>query len=134
MAEYSGTRLYLGNLPKDSKLSLIALLPFGPSCASLARRIAFSIAFRKARASGNKKDQENIREQESGHERSNADRIATARKQEVEAFFNEYGHGTITEVKLMDGFGFIQYDNPDDAKDIVPCQCTPLQPYILNPS
>jgi hypothetical protein len=65
-------------------------------------------------------------EQGCRHQRSNADRFATARKQEVEAFFNEYGHGTITEVKLMDGFGFIQYDNPDDAKDIVPCQCTPL--------
>ncbi|KAI5800906.1 hypothetical protein FPQ18DRAFT_365508 [Pyronema domesticum] len=59
-AEYSGTRLYLGNLPKDT------------------------------------------------------------RRQEVEDFFNENGHGTITEVKLMDGFGFIQYDSPDDAKDIVP--------------
>lgn len=60
MAEYSGTRLYLGNLPKET------------------------------------------------------------RKQEVEDFFNENGHGTITEVKLMDGFGFIQYESPDDAKDIVP--------------
>jgi RNA recognition motif-containing protein len=60
MAEYSGTRLYLGNLPKDT------------------------------------------------------------RKQEIEDFFNESGHGTITEIKLMDGFGFIQYDNADDAKDIVP--------------
>ncbi|KAA8914301.1 hypothetical protein FN846DRAFT_897010 [Sphaerosporella brunnea] len=60
MPEYSGTRLYLGNLPKET------------------------------------------------------------RKQEVEDFFNEFGHGNITEVKLMDGFGFIQYESPDDAKDIVP--------------
>ncbi|KAF8245290.1 hypothetical protein K440DRAFT_655666 [Wilcoxina mikolae CBS 423.85] len=58
--EYSGTRLYLGNLPKDT------------------------------------------------------------RRQEIEDFFNENGHGAITEVKLMDGFGFIQYESSDDAKDIVP--------------
>ncbi|KAL7273163.1 hypothetical protein RUND412_003999 [Rhizina undulata] len=43
-----------------------------------------------------------------------------ARKQEVEEFFKEHGHGNIVEVKLMNGFGFIQYDNEDDAKDIVP--------------
>ena len=28
----------------------------------------------------------------------------------------------------MDGFGFIQYDNPDDAKDIVPGQCPSRPP------
>ncbi|KAH8146456.1 uncharacterized protein LAJ45_09402 [Morchella importuna] len=60
MAEYSGTRLYLGNLHKD------------------------------------------------------------ARKQEVEDFFKEHGSGNIVEVKLMNGFGFIQYDNEADAKDVVP--------------
>jgi len=60
MTEYSGTRLYLGSLPRDT------------------------------------------------------------RKQEIEEFFSEHGHGVITEVKLMDGFGFIQYENADDARDAVP--------------
>ncbi|CUS14840.1 unnamed protein product [Tuber aestivum] len=58
--EYSGTRLYLGNLHKD------------------------------------------------------------ARKQEVEDFFKEHGSGKIVEIKLMNGFGFIQYDSEADAKDVVP--------------
>lgn len=44
----------------------------------------------------------------------------TARKQEVEDFFKEHGTGNIVEVKLMNGFGFIQYDNEADAKDVVP--------------
>ncbi|TGZ81459.1 hypothetical protein EX30DRAFT_263894 [Ascodesmis nigricans] len=60
MGEWSGTRLYLGNLPKGTT------------------------------------------------------------EKEIEDFFKEIGHGTITEIKLMDGFGFIQYDSADDAKDIVP--------------
>lgn len=38
----------------------------------------------------------------------------------MEDFFREHGHGNIVEVKLMNGFGFIQYDNEDDPKDIVP--------------
>ncbi|MCJ1425977.1 hypothetical protein MMC29_003878 [Sticta canariensis] len=30
------------------------------------------------------------------------------------------GTGNITEVKLMNGFGFIEYDDPMDARDVVP--------------
>ncbi|KAF8460358.1 hypothetical protein BDZ91DRAFT_664452 [Kalaharituber pfeilii] len=60
MGEYSGTRLYLGNLPRD------------------------------------------------------------VTKREVEDFFKQHGSGHIVEVKLMNGFGFIQYDNEEDPKDIVP--------------
>lgn len=51
-----------------------------------------------------------------------------ARKDEIQDFFNEYGHGTITEIKLMDGFGFIQYDSEADAKDVVPGEFTPTRP------
>ncbi|KAF8420648.1 pre-mRNA splicing factor [Tirmania nivea] len=58
--EFSGTRLYLGNLPRD------------------------------------------------------------VTKREVEDFFKQHGNGNIVEVKLMNGFGFIQYDNEEDPKDIVP--------------
>ena len=44
----------------------------------------------------------------------------TVTKREVEDFFKQHGNGNIVEVKLMNGFGFIQYDNEDDPKDIVP--------------
>lgn len=30
------------------------------------------------------------------------------------------GTGTITEVKLMNGFGFIEYGEAIDARDVVP--------------
>jgi len=46
--------------------------------------------------------------------------LSIARKQEVEDFFKEHGSGNIVEVKLMNGFGFIQYDSEADAKDVVP--------------
>ncbi|KAF3178801.1 hypothetical protein TWF225_007820 [Orbilia oligospora] len=44
----------------------------------------------------------------------------TATKKDVEDFFVKHGHGTIQEIKLMNGFGFIEYSNPSDARDIVP--------------
>ncbi|KAK6538767.1 hypothetical protein TWF694_010337 [Orbilia ellipsospora] len=44
----------------------------------------------------------------------------TATKKDVEDFFVKHGHGSISEIKLMNGFGFIEYSNPADARDIVP--------------
>jgi len=41
-------------------------------------------------------------------------------KQDIEEHFNSHGAGTIKEVKLMNGFGFIEYDDAMDAKDVVP--------------
>ncbi|CAI4219431.1 unnamed protein product [Parascedosporium putredinis] len=41
-------------------------------------------------------------------------------KAEIEAFFSNHGNGKITEIKLMNGFGFIEYDDPLDARDVVP--------------
>ena len=46
--------------------------------------------------------------------------VPAVTKREVEDFFKQHGNGHIMEVKLMNGFGFIQYDNEDDPKDIVP--------------
>lgn len=40
-------------------------------------------------------------------------------KEDIQAHFKD-GTGTITEVKLMNGFGFIEYDDPMDARDVVP--------------
>ncbi|EPS37603.1 hypothetical protein H072_8704 [Dactylellina haptotyla CBS 200.50] len=43
-----------------------------------------------------------------------------ATKKDVEDFFVKHGHGSIQEIKLMNGFGFIEYSSPADARDIVP--------------
>jgi len=43
-----------------------------------------------------------------------------ATKADVEAHFQTHGTGEITEVKLMNGFGFIEYKDPMDARDVVP--------------
>lgn len=41
-------------------------------------------------------------------------------KADVEAHFNTHGTGEITEIKLMNGFGFIEYKDALDARDVVP--------------
>ncbi|KAK0767788.1 hypothetical protein LTR38_018245, partial [Friedmanniomyces endolithicus] len=41
-------------------------------------------------------------------------------KAEVEDHFNTHGTGEITEIKLMNGFGFIEYKDEMDARDVVP--------------
>jgi hypothetical protein len=38
----------------------------------------------------------------------------------VETHFAQHGNGTIKEVKLMNGFGFIEYEDEMDARDVVP--------------
>ena len=40
-------------------------------------------------------------------------------KEDIQAHFKD-GPGNITEIKLMNGFGFIEYDNALDARDVVP--------------
>jgi hypothetical protein len=46
------------------------------------------------------------------------DIIAT--KADVETHFASHGTGKITEIKLMNGFGFIEYEDAMDARDVVP--------------
>ncbi|KAF2262804.1 hypothetical protein CC78DRAFT_582248 [Lojkania enalia] len=43
-----------------------------------------------------------------------------ATKADVEAHFQTHGTGEITEIKLMNGFGFIEYKDAMDARDVVP--------------
>lgn len=45
---------------------------------------------------------------------------ALATKADVEAHFATHGTGEITEIKLMNGFGFIEYKDAMDARDVVP--------------
>ncbi|KAM0795393.1 hypothetical protein BDR22DRAFT_871532 [Usnea florida] len=40
-------------------------------------------------------------------------------KEDIQNHFKD-GTGTITEIKLMNGFGFIEYDDALDARDVVP--------------
>ncbi|KAK3381417.1 hypothetical protein B0H63DRAFT_203996 [Podospora didyma] len=44
----------------------------------------------------------------------------SATKADVEAHFATHGTGEITEIKLMNGFGFIEYKDAMDARDVVP--------------
>ncbi|KAK3316106.1 putative methyltransferase-domain-containing protein [Apodospora peruviana] len=44
----------------------------------------------------------------------------TSTKADVEAHFAKHGTGEITEIKLMNGFGFIEYKDAMDARDVVP--------------
>ena len=41
-------------------------------------------------------------------------------KQDIEEHFSTHGSGKVTEIKLMNGFGFIEYEDAMDARDIVP--------------
>lgn len=43
-----------------------------------------------------------------------------ATKSDIEEHFSTHGTGKITEIKLMNGFGFIEYEDAMDARDIVP--------------
>lgn len=44
---------------------------------------------------------------------------AAVTKEDVENHFKE-GPGKIGEIKLMSGFGFIEYEDKADARDVVP--------------
>jgi hypothetical protein len=46
--------------------------------------------------------------------------MTTATKADVESHFASHGTGKITEIKLMNGFGFVEYDDAMDARDVVP--------------
>lgn len=51
-------------------------------------------------------------------------------KQDIEEHFGTHGAGSIKEIKLMNGFGFIEYEDAMDARDVVPgiCSCpTPVK-------
>jgi len=49
-----------------------------------------------------------------------ANLLAAATKADVEEHFKTHGTGEITEIKLMNGFGFIEYSDAMDARDVVP--------------
>lgn len=92
MTEVSSTRLYLGNLPRSgAQYILLQLLQL-----FFVWRF-FTISQLLASTDG-----------------------MTATKADVEAHFASHGTGKITEIKLMNGFGFIEYEDAMDARDVVP--------------
>jgi RNA recognition motif-containing protein len=93
MTEVSSTRLYLGNLPKNGEFWLDSQ----PSTAQQGVVVDATVGIEC---------------------RTNS--ISKATKADVEAHFATHGTGEITEVKLMNGFGFIEYKDPMDARDVVP--------------
>ena len=56
-----------------------------------------------------------------------SDNLAT--KKDVEDHFATHGTGTVKEIKLMNGFGFIEYEDAMDARDVVPG--THISPSII---
>lgn len=54
-------------------------------------------------------------------------------KQDVEDHFSSHGSGKITEIKLMNGFGFIEYEDAMDARDVVPGELVFLLRYTPSP-
>ncbi|EFE42858.1 hypothetical protein TRV_02370 [Trichophyton verrucosum HKI 0517] len=55
------------------------------------------------------------------------DILPPVNKQDIEEHFGSHGTGKITEIKLMQGFGFIEYEDAMDAKDVVPVPLFHLQ-------
>lgn len=51
-----------------------------------------------------------------------------ATKSDVETHFKAHGTGEITEIKLMNGFGFIEYKDAMDARDVVPGELPLFKP------
>lgn len=47
-------------------------------------------------------------------------------KQDIQDHFGTHGTGSIKEIKLMNGFGFIEYEDPMDARDVVPGMLTQI--------
>lgn len=46
--------------------------------------------------------------------------LPSVTKKDIEDYFGSHGTGKITEIKLMNGFGFIEYEDAMDARDVVP--------------
>jgi RNA recognition motif. (a.k.a. RRM, RBD, or RNP domain) len=54
-----------------------------------------------------------------------------ATKADVESHFSTHGTGEITEIKLMNGFGFIEYKDAMDARDVVPGEILAIRARIM---
>jgi hypothetical protein len=110
MTEVSSTRLYLGNLPRNGQ-SMIPFVLICNRCQYLPTNLHSSYTF------------------------THLDLLtcSTATKTQVQEHFETHGTGEITEIKLMNGFGFIEYKDPMDARDVVPGRLTNSSPaeYIL---
>ena len=49
----------------------------------------------------------------------------TATKEDIQEHFKDAA-GKIQDIKLMNGFGFIEYEDPIDARDVVPGELAPM--------
>lgn len=59
------------------------------------------------------------------------DFLLPVNKQDIEEHFGSHGTGKITEIKLMQGFGFIEYEDAMDAKDVVPGEDTSVVAFTF---
>ena len=54
----------------------------------------------------------------------------TVTKEDIQEHFKE-ASGKILDIKLMTGFGFIEYDDPIDARDVVPGASTTYPSHTI---
>ena len=60
-----------------------------------------------------------------GSQLANGIGVLSVTKQDIEEHFSSHGSGKIMEIKLMSGFGFIEYEDGMDARDVVPGKLLP---------
>jgi RNA recognition motif-containing protein len=110
MSEVSSTRLYLGNLPRTGTPALMSSMKFlhqssdPPPGLSILQWRDLCITL----GSGTLVQADSSLLQ------------ISASKQDIEDHFGTHGTGKITDIKIMNGFGFIEYEDAMDARDIVP--------------
>lgn len=68
-----------------------------------------------------------------GATRTDDDARILATKADVEKHFEAHGTGEIKEIKLMNGFGFIEYVDPADAMDVVPGKSSSIRARRVGP-
>lgn len=55
-----------------------------------------------------------------------------ATKDDIRAHFSSLGTGEIIDIKVMNGFGFIEYKDAMDARDAVPGMLSRRLPFSSN--
>ena len=103
MTEVSATRLYLGNLPRNGEIAYLD--PFKATGSAKTKPWSWCDWMSHIRPE---------RLLETGLT------ISPVTKADIEKHFGTHGTGTIREIKLMQGFGFIEYEDAMDARDVVP--------------
>ena len=117
MSEVSSTRLYLGNLPRNGTPAPMSSMIFLHQiwCETKALSNSLDCRCRNGGTAVSPSAPSGTLVQAD----SSLLRIL-ATKQDIEDHFSTHGTGKITEIKLMNGFGFIEYEDAMDARGHCP--------------